>query len=1240
MVICAQIIDEALETLMKEPTVTPTGGSRRRATQRRREGLVPPVAWVNPTAEMELELEESGDDGGTGARQVRIDMREFEAKNTGWADGTDWAVDVNYAKGSNAPAAASLGKLRRGKGAGRELKVQEMMRRAKLGEVGQRKTIKDGWNMTWGTKLDDMDVQSEQHQDELAKLEHLAIGDVAGLHSTKPDEIQVSDADIGGTSILGAETQDFEGQPPTVPGKSPSAPGNQAVPRRIEQALSFSEDFRSQIVPTGNPGGARGSSSEGERGGAGRWRSRTDQVDRGEDATPANGGGSESQYAKIIRLLREAQQRNAELDVSPRAAPEEGMESLGTESSQASIASQFFKRCAAHTARIIQERETGGHNGDAGDGTWNNFVRRLNGMVLPPLLQSNRACGCVFRGMRFLITCVRSAVQESTQEIIARFQEQGVLPPPTQIVENLAPPDPFEVAFQGLEPLAPIVKRAPLADVLAESLGKPLVQSFLAEWAENVDKSANEDDSKGGPSTSPSELQTASASEARVKSNAEAQTVTLSVGVPVLPTMEERPHLSVVGAAREMQEPAKAASADADDSSVEEALCAQLAHERSQKPWLSQRPTPTPAETARRSAEAEACDMRVVYVTDTEMGLRMVWHGEGGEPDFEVIEVVALAEAGAPSSAVEAADPMARALDAWLQFEASSSDEEEIEEVDDDDDVRDEEGATKAEPTSSEGVMTGVGIGDPTSFKGNADGPSAVAGSSTARVSAPHKASAGIGPRFIGSTRGVSAISSDELVQPHDKSVKAGKTRALHAFFCRECGIGFGSKGGAEQHRKTKKHQARLELLASLSEDARRELLAASSAAGADTVKAQVSAQQTWPGARDIPLPDAHRGTSAGAVHNAGQFQVGDRVEVVAARSRYKGLCGRVEAVLGNGNRLRVRLDGKTDTCLLLASTLALAPSSGSLEPPAGGGNGPSTAMGAGGRTRGASDRSRWLEGSAWGIGARLFRGAGMPAFGSTWRGAFSRSVTQCAVGACSEQGDDALLSHERLAVPHQRDAGAVELDIDFVKGGSLAPAEFDGIAGRHGGSGASKNGVSLLGRAPGSDASVCIDGDNSPWTEELYGVAGTHMGARLRPSAAKRQRERLLAKHPSRVYLESLDWLDRRVALDLLAEHEEEMDADDRHRRAAYARRVRADADAARHPHERAARARLLEAESAVCRRDRQVAAASAAAAVRRLRRSPGLLGGGRAWGKVSPREASATAKLTSAQRAVRQPS
>ena len=71
--------------------------------------------------------------------------------------------------------------------------------------------------------------------------------------------------------------------------------------------------------------------------------------------------------------------------------------------------------------------------------------------------------------------------------------------PPTQIVENLAPPDPFEVAFQGLEPLAPIVKRAPLADVLAESLGKPLVQSFLAEWAENVDKSANEDDSKGGP---------------------------------------------------------------------------------------------------------------------------------------------------------------------------------------------------------------------------------------------------------------------------------------------------------------------------------------------------------------------------------------------------------------------------------------------------------------------------------------------------------------------------------------------------------------------------------------------------------------------------------------------------------------------------------------------------------------------------------------------------------------------
>ncbi|KAJ1475985.1 hypothetical protein T484DRAFT_1826363 [Baffinella frigidus] len=36
-------------------------------------------------------------------------------------------------------------------------------------------------------------------------------------------------------------------------------------------------------------------------------------------------------------------------------------------------------------------------------------------------------------------------------------------------------------------------------------------------------------------------------------------------------------------------------------------------------------------------AEAEACDLRVVFVSDTEMGLRMVWAGDGTDenPDFE-----------------------------------------------------------------------------------------------------------------------------------------------------------------------------------------------------------------------------------------------------------------------------------------------------------------------------------------------------------------------------------------------------------------------------------------------------------------------------------------------------------------------------------------------------------------------------------------------------------------------------
>ena len=49
-----------------------------------------------------------------------------------WADGQDWAVDTNYAKGSDAPAAAQLGARRRGKGAGVQAQVQEMFRRAKF----------------------------------------------------------------------------------------------------------------------------------------------------------------------------------------------------------------------------------------------------------------------------------------------------------------------------------------------------------------------------------------------------------------------------------------------------------------------------------------------------------------------------------------------------------------------------------------------------------------------------------------------------------------------------------------------------------------------------------------------------------------------------------------------------------------------------------------------------------------------------------------------------------------------------------------------------------------------------------------------------------------------------------------------------------------------------------------------------------------------------------------------------
>ena len=59
-------------------------------------------------------------------------------------------MDTNYAKGSDAPAAAQLGARRRGKGAGVQAQVQEMFRRAKFsGKADDKKLTASNWNDGW-----------------------------------------------------------------------------------------------------------------------------------------------------------------------------------------------------------------------------------------------------------------------------------------------------------------------------------------------------------------------------------------------------------------------------------------------------------------------------------------------------------------------------------------------------------------------------------------------------------------------------------------------------------------------------------------------------------------------------------------------------------------------------------------------------------------------------------------------------------------------------------------------------------------------------------------------------------------------------------------------------------------------------------------------------------------------------------------------------------------------------------
>jgi len=111
---------------------------------RRAVAAVPPVDWVVPEHAWSIV-----DKSDQGVVQAKMNLQEFEAANGGWADGQDWAVDTNYAKGSEAPAAAQLGKIRRGKGAGEQAKVNEMFRRAKFNRGEAKMMSKTNWKDDW-----------------------------------------------------------------------------------------------------------------------------------------------------------------------------------------------------------------------------------------------------------------------------------------------------------------------------------------------------------------------------------------------------------------------------------------------------------------------------------------------------------------------------------------------------------------------------------------------------------------------------------------------------------------------------------------------------------------------------------------------------------------------------------------------------------------------------------------------------------------------------------------------------------------------------------------------------------------------------------------------------------------------------------------------------------------------------------------------------------------------------------
>jgi len=165
------------------PSPAPAEGKTESKLKKRTVQAAPPVEWVVPKEELSIV---SGD--GTAATQAKINLKAFVAANSGWADSQDWAVDTNYAKGSDAPAAAQLGARRRGKGAGVQAQVQEMFRRAKFsGKSDENKVTSGNWRDDWVEAFEDAE-DSVADDAESAESVSSAADPTAGMEGALKNE--------------------------------------------------------------------------------------------------------------------------------------------------------------------------------------------------------------------------------------------------------------------------------------------------------------------------------------------------------------------------------------------------------------------------------------------------------------------------------------------------------------------------------------------------------------------------------------------------------------------------------------------------------------------------------------------------------------------------------------------------------------------------------------------------------------------------------------------------------------------------------------------------------------------------------------------------------------------------------------------------------------------------------------------------------------------------------------------